>query len=132
MNHKFRGIFKMPFSLGVLLAATLFLAGCSATQKEFALVSHSENPEITAPRSDTTYVKGEECSWMILYLPTNSQNTSPEGAVRNAMDKASRLGYVANALTNVKIKYYGASFLGSFLMKECYTAEGYPANVELH
>ena len=131
MNHKFRGIFKVPFSLGVLCAAALFLGGCSATQKELALVSHSENPEITAPRSDTGYVKGEECSWYILFWQTNFQNTSPEGAVRNAMDKASRLGYVANALTNTEVKFYGTQFLGNLFAKYCYSAEGYPANVEL-
>ena len=39
MNHKFRGIFKMPFSLGMLLVATLFLDGCNVTRKDFSLVS---------------------------------------------------------------------------------------------
>ena len=113
--------------------AMLVFSGCSVAQKDFALVSNIDNPVSSTPRKDSAYIRGEECSFtLFLFWETNKQNLSPHGAVKNAVEKANQLGYPANALTNVKIRWYGTQYFANFLARWCYSAEGYPANVEAY
>ena len=131
MNHKFRGIFKMPFSLSVLCAAALFLGGCSVTRKDFTLVSTIDNAVAAEARKSGERVIGQEChSYMSLFGAMYINQIDTFGAVQAALRKASEIGYRANALANVEINYtYFA--IPVLFARVCTIAEGNPVNVEM-
>ena len=128
MNHKFRGIFKMPFSLGVL-AAMLFFTGCLTQEHNFALVSTIDNPVTTASKSSVR-ISGEAChSGYLVFI--FSAKVDEVGAVQEATKKANQLGYPANALANVEINY--RYFKIPFIVETiCTIAEGNPVNIEAY
>ena len=113
------------FILSILFG--FLMVGCSTNLATFSLASTGNVPISGLDKGD--YVTGESCRFHLFWIPFGNSENRVTIATADALEKASRQGFHAEAMSNLSVWHTSWGILGLF-GADCIKAKGQPIKLK--